>query len=51
MLAREDIAMNSKFQFMNVRYQLAGGGITGKILNLYVNGQKVTNFKTIDDIL
>jgi hypothetical protein len=40
---------NSKFQFMNVRYQLVGRGITGEILNLHVNGQKVTKFKTIDE--
>ncbi|MBE9189004.1 hypothetical protein IQ230_01200 [Gloeocapsopsis crepidinum LEGE 06123] len=37
-----------KFQFMNVRYQLVGRGITGEISTLYVNGQQVKNFPTID---
>jgi len=40
--------MKRKFQFMNVRYQLAGRGITGEISTLYVNGQEVKQFKTID---
>ena len=39
----------NKFQFMNVRYQLLGRGITGEIDTLYVNGQKVTEFETIDE--
>lgn len=38
-----------QFQFMNVRYQLLGRGITGEISTLYVNGQQVNNFKTIDE--
>lgn len=37
-----------KFQFMNVRYQLVGRGITGEISTLYVNGQQVKDFSTID---
>lgn len=37
-----------QFQFMNVRYQLVGRGITGEISNLYVNGQEVKDFATID---
>ncbi|PIG92122.1 hypothetical protein [Gloeocapsopsis sp. IPPAS B-1203] len=37
-----------KFQFMNVRYQLVSRGITGEISTLYVNGQQVKNFPTID---
>jgi hypothetical protein len=40
--------MGRKFQFLNVRYQLLGRGITGEILTLHVNGQQVTQFKTID---
>lgn len=37
-----------KFQYMNVRYQLAGRGITGEISTLYANGQQVKDFPTID---
>lgn len=37
-----------QFQFMNVRYQLIGRGITGEISTLYVNGQLVQDFATID---
>lgn len=37
-----------KFQFMNIRYQLVGRGITGEISTLYVNGQQVKEFPTID---
>lgn len=40
--------MKRKFQFMNVRYQLQGRGITGEISTLYVNGQQVSEFRTID---
>ncbi|MEM8641423.1 MAG: hypothetical protein AAGG51_21785 [Cyanobacteria bacterium P01_G01_bin.54] len=40
--------MQRKFEFMNVRYQLIGRGITGEINTLYVNGQAVTHFETID---
>jgi hypothetical protein len=49
MLAQEKVTTTNKFQFMNVRYQLMGRGITGEISTLYVNGQKVTKFKTIDE--
>lgn len=38
-----------RLQFMNVRYQLVGRGITGEISTLYVNGQQVKEFKTIDE--
>ncbi len=37
-----------KFEFMNVRYQLIGRGLTGEILTLYINGQQVKDFSTID---
>lgn len=37
-----------KFEFMNVRYQLIGRGLTGEILTLYINGQQVKDFPTID---
>lgn len=37
-----------RYQFMNVRYQLVGRGITGEISNLHVNGQQVKDFPTID---
>ncbi|NEO88234.1 MAG: hypothetical protein F6J87_28845 [Spirulina sp. SIO3F2] len=40
--------MHRRFEFMNVRYQLMGRGITGEISTLYVNGQDVSNFETID---
>jgi hypothetical protein len=40
--------MGRKFQYMNVRYQLVGRGITGEISNLHVNGQQITQFQTID---
>ncbi|MEO1300182.1 MAG: hypothetical protein AAFW75_31305 [Cyanobacteria bacterium J06636_16] len=40
--------MGRKFQFMNVRYQLQGRGITGEIQTLYVNGQQISEFTTID---
>ena len=40
--------MGRKFQFMNIRYQLVGRGMTGEVSNLYVNGQEVKDFKTID---
>lgn len=40
--------MKCKYQFMNVRYQLIGRGITGEISTLYVNGQEIKQFKTID---
>ncbi|MGF1515196.1 MAG: hypothetical protein ACFB5Z_16070 [Elainellaceae cyanobacterium] len=33
---------------MNVRYQLQGRGVTGEISNLYINGQQVSEFGTID---
>ena len=49
MLAQERITKRKKFQFMNVRYQLVGRGITGEISNLHVNGQRITKFKTIDE--
>lgn len=38
-----------KFQYMNTRYQLKGRGITGEISTLYVNGQQIEQFKTIDE--
>jgi hypothetical protein len=40
--------LQRKFQFMNVRYQLVGRGVTGEISTLYVNGQQVKDFATID---
>lgn len=40
--------MARKFQFMNVRYQLLGRGITGEISTLYINGQQVKEFQAID---
>ena len=40
--------MGRKFQYMNVRYQLVGRGLTGEISTLYVNGQEVNKFQTID---
>ena len=41
-------ASKRQFQFLNVRYQLMGRGITGEISTLYVNGQQVKDFDTID---
>lgn len=41
--------MSKKFQYMNIRYQLKGRGITGEISTLYVNGQQVDKFQTIDE--
>ncbi|MEL6458121.1 MAG: hypothetical protein AAFQ91_07710 [Cyanobacteria bacterium J06621_15] len=41
-------ASKRQFQFMNIRYQLIGRGITGEISTLYVNGQQVQDFDTID---
>ncbi len=49
MLSTEITTKRKKFQFMNVRYQLVGRGITGEISNLHVNGQKTNKFKTIDE--
>lgn len=40
--------MRRKFQYMNVRYQLLGRGLTGEIATLYVNGQVIDRFQTID---
>ncbi|MEO0355504.1 MAG: hypothetical protein AAF268_11825 [Cyanobacteria bacterium P01_A01_bin.3] len=40
--------MNRQFQFMNIRYQLVGRGITGEISTLYANGQQVSGYNTID---
>ena len=49
MLAQQNTATKSKFQFMNFRYQLLGRGITGEISNLHVNGQRIKKFNTIDE--
>ncbi len=40
--------MACKFQFTNVRYQLQGRGVTGKISTLHINGQQVSESRTID---
>lgn len=40
--------MGREFQYKNIRYQLLGRGFTGELDNLYVNGQEVHEFQTID---